>query len=314
MAHFDLAIAFKWEFDTDMVSLAESILQTRGFRTYIITLNNLDETYHKIRSRELTFSVLLDRASDEDSRFEELPKILFRQGTYIINRYTQFTNKVIAKAPMHDILLKNNFRVPYTILLKPYDKKPELHIADADFEKLERPFVVKPSYYSGAGEAVNLFAHNAGDIQNTRLIYPDDQFLVQKKIYPQYFDSRRCWFRVFFFLGKVVPTWWDDNTHIFTIMFPDEIEKYKLKDLYTITRKLSKLARLDYFSSEITLSEEGGFYLIDYVNEQCDFRFRSKFFDGVPDGIVIEFINRIGDKIEAVQKNKPSSIVSKRLR
>ena len=314
MQHYDLAVAYKWEFDTDLIYLLESIMQSMGLKTYIITLNNLQESYDKIRRKELGFTALFDRASDEDASFEELPKLLLRQGAYIINRYTPFTNKVVAKASMHDILLEKNLPAPLTYIAKPFDKKPELHYSDEELDRLGKPFVVKPSYYSGAGEAVNLFAYNNDDIKSTRMLYPDDRFLVQRKIYPRYFDGRRGWFRVFFFFGKVIPIWWDDNTHIFTIMFPDEIEEYGLGKLYTITRKLSKLARLDYFSTEITLSEDGHFYLIDYVNEVCDFRFRSKFYDGVPEGIITEFIYLMADKVLSLQKNKPSSIVSKRLK
>ncbi len=314
MKHFDLAIAYKWEFDHDLVYLIESIFQSNGLKTYIITLNNLDDVYRKIKQKEITFSALFDRASDEDVSFEELPRLLLKQGTYIINRYTPSTNRVIAKASMHEILLKKNFNVPHSHILKPYDKKPEIHISNPEFERLDKPFVVKPSFYSGAGNAVNLFAHNLEDIQSTRQIYTDDQFLVQKKIYPEYFNGRRAWFRVYFFFGKVLPVWWDDNTHVFTIMFPDEIEEFGLRNLYTITRKLSKLARLDYFSTEITYSVDGEFYLIDYVNDQCDFRFKSLFYDGVPEGIVIEFIHQMLHKITSVQKNNPSSIVPKMLR
>lgn len=314
MKHFDLAIAYKWEFDKDLVYLIENIFQCNGLKTYIITLNNLPEVYHQIKHKEISFTALFDRASDEDASFEELPKLLLKQGSYIINRYTPSANRAIAKASMHEMLLKKNLTVPLTHILKPYDKKPDVHISNAEFNKLERPFVVKPSFYSGAGEAVNLFAHNVEDIQNTRQIYTDDHFLVQKKIYPKYFDGRRAWFRVYYFFGKVLPVWWDDNTHIFTIMFPDEIEQYGLKNLYPISRKVSKLARLDYFSTEITYSEEGVFYLIDYVNDQCDFRFKSLFYDGVPEGIIIEFIQQMLSKVISIQKNKPSSIVPRMLR
>jgi len=312
--HFDLAIAYKWEFDADLVYLIESIFQSGGLKTYIITPENLSSVYERIKRREINFTALLDRASDEDSAFEELPRILFRQGTYVINRYTDFVNKVIAKAPMHEILVKKGFDVPQTLIMKPFDKKSEVNIASAAIERLGQPFVVKPSYYSGAGEAVNLFAYSLNDIQNTRLLYSDDHFLVQEKIYPKYLDGRRAWFRVFYLFGKIIPVWWDDITHIFTIMFPEEIKHYRLKRLHLTMRKLSKLVKLDYFSTEITLSENNRFYLIDYVNEQCDFRFRSKFYDGAPEGIIIEFIYQMMAKVRGLQKNNPSSIVSRILR
>jgi hypothetical protein len=49
---------------------------------------------------------------------------------------------------------------------------------------------------------------------------------------------------------------------------------------------------LDFFSSEIALTEERKFVVVDYVNEICDMRLQSIFTDGVPDSVV-EQIQRL---------------------
>ena len=86
MENFDLAIAYTWEYDYDFINLLESVLQSNGLKTYVITSGNLSETYEKIRRKEICFAALFDRASDEDPAFAELPKLLLKQGAYIINR------------------------------------------------------------------------------------------------------------------------------------------------------------------------------------------------------------------------------------
>jgi hypothetical protein len=43
---------------------------------------------------------------------------------------------------------------------------------------------------------------------------------------------------------------------------------------------------LDFFSSEIAVTAEGRFVVVDYVNEVCDMRLQSRYANGAPDAIV----------------------------
>ena len=58
-------------------------------------------------------------------------------------------------------------------------------------------------------------------------------------------------------------------------------------------KKIFNVARLDYFSSEFALNENDELFLIDYVNDQCDMRLKSKHADGVPDLVVVTFISEM---------------------
>ena len=60
--------------------------------------------------------------------------------------------------------------------------------------------------------------------------------------------------------------------------------------MFPITKKIAKITELDFFSTEIVLTEDGKFIVIDYVNDQCDMRFKSKHVDGVPDKVVEQII------------------------
>lgn len=48
----------------------------------------------------------------------------------------------------------------------------------------------------------------------------------------------------------------------------------KLSRLEEISRKFSGLCGLDYFSTEAAITESGDIFVIDYVNDQCDFRLK----------------------------------------
>jgi hypothetical protein len=49
------------------------------------------------------------------------------------------------------------------------------------------------------------------------------------------------------------------------------------------------------FSTEITLTPDGRFVIVDYVNDPIDLRLQSKTFDGVPDDIVEDITERLAE-------------------
>jgi hypothetical protein len=61
------------------------------------------------------------------------------------------------------------------------------------------------------------------------------------------------------------------------------------------------LTGLDFFSTEIVIPENKKFIVIDYVNDQCDMRIKSKHFDGVPDSIVGKIIDNM---VKTMLRNK----------
>jgi hypothetical protein len=51
------------------------------------------------------------------------------------------------------------------------------------------------------------------------------------------------------------------------------------------------------FSTEITITSDGRFLIVDYVNDPIDLRLQSKTFDGVPDDIVKDITERLVELI-----------------
>ncbi|GAB4295945.1 MAG: hypothetical protein Kow0098_18750 [Ignavibacteriaceae bacterium] len=292
MQVYDLAISYVWEYDEDFVDLIEQKLQSSGISTYIIKEHNIREVTESVARRELSFRNYLDRASDADTEFEELGSILTRRKTQIINPY-RYVKHAIDKASMHLEFITAGLLVPYSIIIPPHSEIEELYISIDDLQKLGRPFIIKPCNTTGGGIGVVTGAETLKDILRERITNSEDKYLLQEKIYPGIINGRRAWFRCFWAFGQPLPCWWDDFTHIYDSFSGEEKKRSVYKKLCRITKRIAELTKLDFFSTEIVLTHDKKFIVIDYVNDQCDMRFQSKYFDGVPDKIVIQIINNL---------------------
>ncbi len=289
MEIFDLGLAIVWEYDEDLVGLIEETLYRYGISTYVIRYDNLKDAKEKILNRKIGFNFYLDRAWDVDEGFEELGKILNRRKTLIFNPYKNVLH-AIDKASMHLEFITAGLNVPYSIIIPPQKEKEEIYISVDDLAKLGRPFIIKPCNNTGGGSGVVTGAETLKEIFDERLMNSNDKYLLQQKIFPTMLDRRRAWFRGFWAFGKVIPVWWDDQTHIYDVLTQEDLVNYNLFKLNRIIKKIANMIHLDFFSTEIVLTSENKFVVIDYVNDQCDMRIKSKHIDGVPDEIVSQII------------------------
>lgn len=299
MDYFDLAIAYTWEYDEEFVELIEEIFQEEGYSTFLIKPSNLEEIIWQLETRKLHFSAFLDRASDENPAFLPIAQILQRRKSYIINPYLKVL-EFIDKALLHKKFQQKRFRLPKTFILPAYDHDFRPHIKPKDLDFIKRPFIIKPSYFSGGGQGVITNAETLDEIRSERIKSPAEKYLIQEKIHPAKLHGRRAWFRVLWAFDQAIPTWWDDITHIYYPVTKRDLVKYNLTALKKITSRIAGITNLDYFSTEIALTKDHSFYLIDYVNDQCDMRLKSKHNDGVPDELVIQFIQRMLHKVASL--------------
>lgn len=286
---FDLAIAYTWIYDTEFTELIEEMFHHAGLKTFLVTRHNVDEITARVKSKELKFKVYLDRASDEDEAFEELAQLLSSSDCKIINEYSK-VESAVDKSVIHPKLIENGLRLPYTKIIPPFDVVSNLDLSEKELIKLGNPFVVKPAYYSGGSEGVYKNAVSLDDIQKARMEYGDDNYLLQEKIIPKKIHNHRAWFRVLWAFGKVIIMLWDDELLLYSDFETSKLDRELTKHIEQVMGRIHSISQLDYFSSEFALTEENKMYLIDYVNDQCDFRLKSNHPDGVPDEIVKKFI------------------------
>lgn len=299
MESFDLAISYKWKYDQEFIDLIESIFQSKGHSTFIIGKFNVNEIIERIKHKELHFKAYLDRASDEDVEFLPIAALLRKRNCYIINPRIK-VDKAIDKCNMHRRLLNKKFRLPKTYLIPTYERNPRLKLSLEDLNKIGIPFVIKPALVSGGGEGVIKNAESLEQIQIEREKNPTEKYLIQEKITPKKISGRRAWFRIIWAFDRAVPTWWNDQTHIYQKVTKKEIDRFNLLPLTRITSKIARITKLDYFSTEIALTKDHQFMMIDYVNDQCDMRLKSNHVDGIPDEVVSEFIERMRKKVAAL--------------
>lgn len=292
MKLFDLAIAYVWEFDEEFVSIIEKNFHRHGLTTFIITENNILQVTDDVKHRRINFISYLDRASDVDDNFLELAKTLSKRKTRIFNPYKKIEH-AIDKATMHLEFITAGINVPYSIIIPPHSQAQEIFVSFDDLAILGRPFIIKPCNTTGGGIGVVTGAESLKEVLSARLRHSDDKYLVQEKIFPSLLDEKRAWFRCFWAFGKSICVWWDDDTHIYNVLQKEEIERFELRKLFQITKTIARLTQLDFFSTEIAFTNKEKFVVIDYVNDQCDMRLKSKHADGVPDEIVLQIINNL---------------------
>ncbi|HLB00934.1 MAG TPA: hypothetical protein VJO14_06080, partial [Bacteroidota bacterium] len=285
MTSLNLAIAWNWEYDRDFVHDLERESSARRISTYRIEDHNLAETVHLLRTGELAFDSFFDRASDADEEYLALQPFVDRPGVRYFNP-RRLVLHAADKATMHLELITHGVNVPNTIILSPARVKKTLDLGRADLERIGIPFVIKPANTTGGGTGVIMNASEPGQITGARLDHPDDKYLVQETIVPMLFDGRRAWFRAYYAFGKTILCWWDDQTHQYTTVAPGEEDRYDLGGLRPVMDIIRGACRLDFFSSEIAITPERKFIVVDYVNEVCDMRRKSRHPNGAPDEVV----------------------------
>jgi len=288
----DLAVAADWEFDADFVGLVGDAAIRAGLTTRPIWPADLGETFRRLTTGEMDIRFLFDRASTTSPEFVRLQEFVRGRGGDVLDPVEKL-RWASDKATMHLEFIANGLNTPYTVILPPFASRPELGITEADLLPLGSPFVVKPANTTGGSLGVVKEVRTLDAVTAARRTYPTDKYLLQERIRPWEEGRKRFWFRGFFILGLVRCAWWDDGTHLYAEVIPDQVERYGLRALYPIVRRIASVSNLRFFSTEIVRDETGRFIVVDYVNESCDMRLQSVHADGVPDALVAAIASRI---------------------
>jgi glutathione synthase/RimK-type ligase-like ATP-grasp enzyme len=290
---FDLAIAWNWEYDRYFVSQINDTCLKEGLKPYLIQPFNLNEILQLLTEEKIKFRVFLDRASDTDFRFVELAQLLQEKGASFID-HPEGIKWIDDKILIHMDFTLNNIPVPATFIYYPTDER---RMIMNKIKQIGVPFVIKPAHsVETGGLGVLLNAHSVEDVYRWHSLHNNFIFLLQQQIIPCLMDKRPAWFRVFYILGKILPCWWNPSTHIYNVVTQAEVNKFSLKPLYRLTEQIAKIYKLGFFSTEIAVEKGKDFVVVDYINNQCDMRKKSRFFDGVCDETVDLIVDRLVEK------------------
>ena len=292
MRNYDLCLAWNWEYDADFVKLLHLACQSHGLSLLQITPENLSDRMPAITKEEIVFQVFFDRASDADARFIPVVEWACNHVLHHIN-FHRLACRAWDKVAMHRVL-SASLNTPLTITVPSYNEQPLL--PEIDLSSLGERFTIKPAL-GGGGVGVINEATTLRQVLNARQEFPTQRYLLQGYITPPRLGSRMAWFRVIYCSGKVYPCWWDNDTHIYAPVTSGEESCYHLGSLRSITSSIADLCGLTLFSTEIAITSEGRFVIVDYVNDPIDLRLQSKAFDGVPNDIVRDIADRLADLV-----------------
>lgn len=281
MIDYDLCLIWYWEYDSDFAAAIRAACNAKNVSFWSVSPENLVQATTELFQGQVNVRVLLDRAQYHTGFLPFLQRAREKEA-YVVNPRER-SNWACDKATMHLELISQGLYTPYTLILAPYIQQPIL--PPLDFSPLGERFVIKPAS-GGGGEGVIMQATSLDQVQQARIEFADQKYLVQAFIEPQELDGRKAWFRIYYVDGNIYPCWWDPITHIFAPLHEDEELRFDLAPLRLVTAKIASICHLDWFSTEIALSQEGKFVAVDYVNDGIDLRSQSNAMDGVPDEVI----------------------------
>jgi glutathione synthase/RimK-type ligase-like ATP-grasp enzyme len=288
---YDLCLPWYWEYDDVFVGMVERACIEEGISLWQMTPANLLESITALYRDVTTFKTLLNRGQGEPT-FEPISRWAREHDARRINP-AETSAWSEDKSTMHYEFIHAGLNTPHTIVLASFLEEPVL--PPLDLSPLGGSFVIKPSN-GGGGEGVIIGASSMEQILRARMEFPRQKYLIQSYITPQIINGRPAWFRAFYANGETYPCWWATDTHIYANVTADEEAEYGLDRLRDITKRIASICKLDWFSTEIALTDD--FVVVDYVNDEIDTRVQSRAMDGVPD----EIINNIARQLVSIAK------------
>jgi len=247
----------------------------------------INEFLEKVESGEVVVRVLLDLTANqplENDPYTRLAKAVKKRGAFVMDDPDK-TAIVAHKAKFHDILVVQGVPVPETVVVSREDAE-NFKITDEIKKRLGVPFVVKPAWGdSGIGVVVN--AKSEEDLHRSLREAPiSDSFLLQRMVHPKKLGEHFGWFRMYHICGRVIPCWWNQQSHEYHLVTPGQQRRYKLAPLKRVMMGIAQASKMAKFSSEICMEQNGNFVAVDYVNADPDMNPRSFYPNGVPDEVV----------------------------
>jgi hypothetical protein len=231
------------------------------------------------------------------------------------------------KANAHVELQRHGFGVPETIVIRPWAADRPLSESERKRLQLGKPgrhVYVKPANgFSGNG-IVRIEYADADSFVNAlragRNYDRRDTYIIQREVRPPSLRGddgieRPAYWRVLYCLGELIPFWWSKHDPVqgkpsYRRLTSAEIQRHRLRPVLAFAEKLAELSGLDWFSTELCLSNEvepsrycvrdqngreQPVVAIDYFNDQCDVDVQSRWPGAPPDAVVRHLAERFAE-------------------
>jgi hypothetical protein len=242
---------------------------------------------NKLQRGDIGVRVLIDMAGDPyepDDPYFSLATEVKRAGGYVIDDPDR-TAVTAHKGLFHDMLLQNQIPVPKTVVVA-REQLNSFQITDEMRAAVGVPFVVKPAW-GGGGIGVSVDGRLEKDLLWCAEKAPhSDSVLIQERVKPKRLEEHLGWFRVFHVMGEVIPCWWEPPANQYQLVTPLQRKVYKLGPLVRIVRDIARVSKMELFTTEVCLTDDGRFLAVDYLNNDPDMSPKSFFPTGVPDEVI----------------------------
>jgi len=291
---YDLVMTHKLDADDFFIHRVQQHCAERRLNFFLIEPLWVSEFLDKYDRGEVWARVLLNLHSehhDPTDLYHRLVRLAEARGTRVIDP-PAVARPAFDKAALHPRLLAAGLCAPHTVIV-PRGDAPQFRLGEAERAELGSPFVIKPA--QGYGKRGVIFdATSEADVTRSMAEWPDDRYLVQRRIVPRSIAGEPAYFRVYHVFGSIWCCWWNCYTDRYRTLRPEEEEQHGLRPLRDIMVRLAALTGMQFFSSEVALTEAGEFVLIDYVNDQCHLLCQTASPQiGVPDDVVAAIAQRL---------------------
>lgn len=250
----------------------EKECKLRGLSFLLVTRKNARRIIEELERGRLKIRFLLDTEADYAYPKDTFARLCYAakdSGSYVVcdpDDARQASNKAIT----HYDLLRANIPVPYTVVVRNWEPR-SFRLSKEERQKLGVPFIIKPA--TGFGQHGVVKGGSIAEIAKARHYDRGDDFLLQKICNPIMLGGKQAWFRIYYLFGEIIPCWWNTETGLYAHLTLREMNNFRLLPLAKLVSEIANITKMEFFTSEISLSGEGKerkFMVIDYVNDQPD--------------------------------------------
>lgn len=270
----------------------------RKLKFLLINDRNVARIIDSLEKGRVKIEFMLDNDADYDNSRDLYARLCYAvkdSGGYVVcdpDDARQAANKAVA----HYDLVKANIPVPYTVVVRHWEPD-DFKLTKDERSKLGKHFIIKPSSGFGEKGVIKNADGSIDEIAKARHFNRGDNFLLQKKVMPVMLGGKRAWFRTYFIFGEAIPCWWDNVTYKYSHVSLRDLHDFKLLPLVRITSEIARITNMDFFSTEIAITEKNKtrrFIVVDYVNDQPELCVRTEKQGGGP---VPEVVRHVAEKI-----------------
>jgi hypothetical protein len=303
---YDLAMTHKLDTDDFFIHQIQRLCAEARLNFFLIEPLWVDHFHQLLEQGRLWPRVLLNMHSEHhqpDDIFHRLINLAAARNTQVIDPPDR-ARAAFDKARLHPQLLGAGVHVPWTLVV-PRERPDDWEMSDEDCEALGSPFIIKPAMGYGRKGLV-LDATGAADIERSINAWPDENYLLQRRVIPRVVHDEPVYFRAYFVFGKVWISWWNCHTDRYRLLSDADRAELPVAGIEDIVRRIAGLTGMNFFSSEIAQDKDGQLIVIDYVNDQCHLLSQSA--DpklGVPDELVADIARQIVSATQTLIRNPP---------